>query len=153
MKNMSGPYDFNTDGLLLGWGLRNDVGLDEEPTTGGIYSVENSVDEMTRNGKDIHNTNPGEELNFLGYLNGTSSSAQGSNFGYPECYAAWDASTIPDFDGQTGDQFSIGTSSNDSQCTKREAPSLVFHPHMAPLDILFNDAGTAAWVSVHLYAR
>lgn len=30
VTNATGAYDFNTDGLLLGWGLRNDVGIDEE---------------------------------------------------------------------------------------------------------------------------
>lgn len=144
-------YDFNSEGLRLAWGVRNDVGIDEDPITGAVYSVENSVDEMRRNGQDIHNTNPAEELNFLGYLNGTESPNQGRNFGYPECYTAWNTSTIPDFNGQVGEQFSIGDSANDTDCTaaKRQAPRLAFHPHMAPLDILFNDAGTAAWVSFH----
>ena len=154
LTNMTSSYDFNRDGMLLGWGLRNDVGIDEDPITGGIYSVENSVDEMTRNGVDIHQTNPAEELNFLGYLNGTTSSNQGRNFGYPECYTAWDVSTIPDFSGQVGEQFAIGKlngSYNDAFCaeSKKQAARIPFHPHMAPLDILFNDAGTAAWVTFH----
>lgn len=55
-------YDFNTDGLRLGWGLRNSVGLAEHPDTGGIYSVENSGDEIMREGKDVHQDNPGEEM-------------------------------------------------------------------------------------------
>lgn len=55
-------YDFNTDGIRLGWGLRNSVGLAEHPVTGGIYSVENSVDEIMREGKNVHQDNPGEEM-------------------------------------------------------------------------------------------
>lgn len=55
-------YDFNADGLRLGWGLRNSVGIVEHPDTGGIYSVENSVDEIEREGKDVHQDNPGEEM-------------------------------------------------------------------------------------------
>ena len=62
-------YDYDVDGLRLGWGLRNSVGVAEHPTTGGIYSVENSVDQATRDGKDIHQDNPGEgnctALNYL----------------------------------------------------------------------------------------
>ena len=54
------PYDFASQGTLLGWGLRNSVGVAEEPLTGGIWSVENSVDQMKRNGVDIHQDNPGE---------------------------------------------------------------------------------------------
>ena len=43
LNNIKNPYNFNDDGVLLGWGLRNDVGIDEEPVSGRIYSVENSV--------------------------------------------------------------------------------------------------------------
>lgn len=35
------PYNFDTQGTVMGWGLRNDVGMDEQPVTGGLYSVEN----------------------------------------------------------------------------------------------------------------
>jgi glucose/arabinose dehydrogenase len=111
-----GPYDFNTDGLLLGWGLRNDVGMDEEPLHGGIYSVENSADQISRDGVDIHRDNPAEELNFLGYLNGTSSANQGRNFGYPECFTAWNTSAIPRFAGTVGQQFAIGESDPWGRC-------------------------------------
>lgn len=55
-------YDFNSEGKLLGWGLRNSVGVVEHPDTGGIYSVENSVDQIMREGKDVHQDNPGEEM-------------------------------------------------------------------------------------------
>jgi glucose/arabinose dehydrogenase len=72
-------YQYDTDGVLLGWGLRNSVGVAEHPVTGGIFSVENSVDEMVRDGKDIHENNPGEEMNFHGYLNGTKYEGQGQN--------------------------------------------------------------------------
>lgn len=154
LNKLNGPYDFDNDGKLMGWGLRNDVGIAEEPLHGGIYSVENSVDQMSRDGVDIHNTNPAEELNFLGYLDGKSSPNEGANFGYPDCYTAWDVSTIPHFNGQPGEQFSIGMfnkndSLKDDGCASRQAPRLPFHPHMAPLDILFNDEGSAAWITFH----
>lgn len=55
-------YQFDTEGLRLGWGLRNSVGVAEHPDTGGIYSVENSVDEIMREGRDVHQDNPGEEM-------------------------------------------------------------------------------------------
>ncbi len=60
LLNRTRTYDFDTDGMLLGWGLRNDVGIDEHPSTGGLYSVENSADDITRMGVDIHQNNPGE---------------------------------------------------------------------------------------------
>jgi glucose/arabinose dehydrogenase len=152
ISGVSSPLDFNNDGVLLGWGLRNDVGIVEEPNTGGIWSVENSGDQLSRSGKDIHENNPGEKLNFLGYLNGTNGSNQGQNFGYPDCFAAWQADDIPDFDGVTGAQFAPNTqndTNNDSICADRIAPRLVFQAHMAPLDIKFEPNGTRAWISFH----
>lgn len=152
ISGVSSPLDFNNDGVLLGWGLRNDVGIVEEPNTGGIWSVENSGDQLSRSGKDIHENNPGEKLNFLGYLNGTNSSNQGQNFGYPDCFAAWQADDIPDFDGVTGAQFAPNTqndTNSDSICADRVAPRLVFQAHMAPLDIKFEPNGTRAWISFH----
>ncbi|RDA83195.1 hypothetical protein CP532_1238 [Ophiocordyceps camponoti-leonardi (nom. inval.)] len=109
-------------GDVLGWGLRNSVGVAEDPTTGNIWSVENSLDNMHRQGQDIHQTNPGDELNFHGrpgknnnYNNnndehshkGSRSSRHpdddddyyGRNFGYPGCVAIWDPSTVKDIIG------------------------------------------------------
>lgn len=36
------PYDYES-GTLMGWGVRNDVGIAEEPTKGGLYTVENGL--------------------------------------------------------------------------------------------------------------
>jgi glucose/arabinose dehydrogenase len=75
-------YDYNSDGVLLGWGLRNSVGIGED-AQGGIWAVENSADEIVRRGVDLHEDNPAEEMNFLGYLNETvyAQRYQGPNFG------------------------------------------------------------------------
>jgi glucose/arabinose dehydrogenase len=145
----STPYDYTTQGVRLGWGLRNSVGVAEDPSTGGIYSVENSVDEVTRDGIDIHTDNPGEELNFHGYLNDTS--ARG-NYGYPNCFALW-STDVPDLGALTvGSQFASmqnGTI-NDTYCTKEVvAPRLTFQAHTAPLDIIFQPNGSEAYVSFH----
>jgi glucose/arabinose dehydrogenase len=147
----SPPYDFTTSGRLLGWGLRNSVGLAEEPLTGGIYSVENSVDQITRDGIDIHQNNPGEEMNFHGYLN-SSTENQGGNYGYPDCFALWDTD-IPDVGSlQVGNQFTTDPNSvlNDTTCSSsRIPPRLTFQAHMAPLDIIFLPNGTEAYVTFH----
>lgn len=146
-------YDFVTDGLRLGWGLRNSVGLAEHPLTGGVYSVENSVDQMTRDGKDVHQDNPGEEMNFHGYLNGTQDNAQGSNYGYPNCFAAWMPDDLPqNAKLVVGSQFAIGNQDdriNDTFCAEKTPPRLTFQAHMAPLDIVFNNTGTEGWVTFH----
>ncbi|KAI4687634.1 uncharacterized protein J4E88_003225 [Alternaria novae-zelandiae] len=152
--NMTGSaYDHASSGLLLGWGLRNSVGVAEDPISGGIYSVENSVDNIERSGETINQNNPGEELNFHGYLNGTGSDVQGGNYGYPSCFTAWNRSEIPDFGGMTGEAFAIGDQNatvNDTFCVEdRIAPRITFDAHMAPLDIKFNPDGTAAWVTMH----
>lgn len=146
-------YSYNTDGLRLGWGLRNSVGVAEHPITGGIFSVENSVDEATRDGQDVHENNPGEEMNFHGYLNGTKYSLQGSNYGYPYCFAAWAPTGLPDNSNLTvGSQFAIGSMNetiNDTYCAEQTPPRLTFQAHMAPLDIAFNNSGSDGWVTFH----
>lgn len=75
-------YDFASEGRVLGWGLRNSVGVAEHPATGGIWTVENSVDQLSREGTDIHVDNPGEEMNYLGAL-GDAVPEQPRNYGYP----------------------------------------------------------------------
>ena len=154
LTNMtSTPYQYDTDGLRLGWGLRNSVGVVEHPNTGGIYSVENSVDQATRDGKDVHEDNPGEEMNFHGYLNGTEYAPQGSNYGYPYCFSAWVPSDLPMNGNLTvGSQFAIGDMNNtinDTYCAEQTPPRLTFQAHMAPLDIKFNNSGNSGWVAFH----
>ena len=153
LTNLTDIYDYNSDGLRLGWGLRNSVGVVEHPDTGGIYSVENSVDEMIRDGKDVHQDNPGEEMNFHGYLNGTEYAPQGTNYGYPFCFAAWVPEDLPNNSNLTvGSQFAIGDQNstvNDTFCAEQTPPRLTFQAHMAPLDIKFNDSASEAWVTFH----
>ena len=113
---------------MLGWGLRNSVGVAEEPKTGGIYSVENSADQISRDGTDIHQDDPGEEMNFHGFLNGSTES-QGGNYGYPDCFALW-GTNIPNVGSmKVGSQFSLtqSTTLNDSLCASNYvAPRLTF---------------------------
>ncbi|TKX18272.1 hypothetical protein C1H76_9540 [Elsinoe australis] len=157
LTNRTETYTYQTDGLLLGWGLRNEVGVGEHPNTGGIWGVENSADQMMRYGVDIHANNPAEELNFLGYLNGTESPTQGTNFGYPFCFSAWNVSELPQNEGiEVGDQFAIDAvpalqnrNETDQFCANRTQARLVFEAHMAPLDIKFNSSGREAWITFH----
>ncbi|KAF5675561.1 L-sorbosone dehydrogenase [Fusarium heterosporum] len=143
-------------GSLLGWGLRNSVGWAEDPSTGYIWSVENSVDNLYRGDVDIHNSNPGEELNFHGLPNDTSSAQYGANYGYPGCFAIYDSSVIKDYPGgaRVGKQMA-GTPQGetdlgytDEECQKKQAPRITFGSHLAPLDIKFRD-GSAAYIAIH----
>lgn len=144
------PYQFPTDGSVLGWGLRNSVGLTVDPRTGGIWSVENSIDNFKRDGKTVYQDNPGEELNFLGYVNETLNvpGYSGKNYGYPSCVAVWDVESLPDNQGlQVGDQILVDDSTtklanNDTDCQNPEkfaSPRLTFQAHMAPLDMHFDN--------------
>jgi len=148
------PYSYPTDGLLVGWGLRNSVGVAEHPTSGGLYSVENSADNIVRQGVDIHEDNPGEELNFHGFLNDTAS--LGANYGYPACFALWNTSSpFPALNNLTvGSQFSLSPDNstlNDNTCAQRTTPPrLTFQAHTAPLDIKFaGDNNDEAYISFH----
>ncbi|OBU01675.1 hypothetical protein VE01_00221 [Pseudogymnoascus verrucosus] len=148
----SPPYDFTADGRILGWGMRNAVGVGEEPTTGGIFTVENSADNVARSGTDIHATNPGEEMNFVGTLASTEN--QGGNYGYPNCLAVWNTD-IPNIGSMTvGSQFAVDvtdqtTTVTDADCEERVKPRLTFEPHTAPLDVKFAADGSKAFVSFH----
>ncbi len=122
------PYDYASSGKMLGWGLRNSVGVAEEPTTGGIFSVENSADDIERENQDIHQDDPGEEMNFHGFLNG-STEDQGGNYGYPDCFALWGANVPDKGDMIVGSQFTLNPNNqlNDSTCAENYvAPRLTF---------------------------
>ncbi|KAF2837424.1 soluble quino protein glucose dehydrogenase [Patellaria atrata CBS 101060] len=148
------PVQYTTGGELLGWGLRNSVGVGENPADGGIWSVENSVDDMRRLNQDVHNDNPGEELNYHGILNDTASPERGGNYGYPKCFAAWNPNGLPSNQNiRVGTQFLMGSpsgSDTDAMCANdRIAPRLTFPSHTAPLDVRFKADGSAAFISFH----
>jgi hypothetical protein len=118
------------------------------------WSVENGSDDMVRDGVDVHLNNPGEELNYHGRLNDTTSKEFGANYGYPLCFPAWDPSSLPSNSGiSVGTQFLIGSPNatyNDTFCqTQRHAPRLTFPAHNAPIDIKFKADSSAAYVSFH----
>lgn len=110
---------------------------------------------MARQGTDVHNSNPGEELNFHGLPVNVNNAVFGKNYGYPACVAIFDPSNIPNYPGgaKTGDQmisdqkFSFLT---DQWCKDTTVtPAITFSSHTAPLDIKFTADGSAALVSFH----
>ncbi|KAH7174920.1 soluble quino protein glucose/sorbosone dehydrogenase [Fusarium flagelliforme] len=141
---------------LFGWGLRNSVGWAEDPSTGYIWSVENSVDNLYRGDVDIHNSNPGEEFNFHGLPNDTSSAQYGANYGYPGCFAIYDTSIVKNYPGgaEVGKQMAATPQGEtdlgftDEECQEKQAPRITFGSHLAPLDVKFRD-GSAAYISFH----
>jgi glucose/arabinose dehydrogenase len=151
-----------TEGTLIGWGLRNSVGMDEDPITGGIWSNENGADSMKRKGQDIHENSPGEEVNFHGWLNGTKYVGQEANYGYPNCAASWSVATLSDNKNlQVGKQFYLDPDADalasftgaskvetDETCEKNFIPPRITLPsHWAPIDLRFNSKGTVAYMT------
>ncbi|KAI1076853.1 soluble quino protein glucose dehydrogenase [Whalleya microplaca] len=156
--------DYAQGGEILGWGLRNSVGVGEDPSTGGIWSVENSADEIHRSDTDLHNNNPAEEMNYHGVIRDANNTMKGLNYGYPACFAAWQTTDIPannaitvgsQFGGLQGTPFqqvaeTAEVTEVDDFCrTQRQAPRLVFPAHTAPLDIKFTEDGRTAYVAFH----
>ncbi|KAK1997763.1 glucose sorbosone dehydrogenase [Colletotrichum falcatum] len=143
----NGPFDFNTDGKLLGWGIRNAVAVAEDPATGNVWAMDNSIDDITRNGVDIHDNNPGEELNLLGAV---ADETEPGNYGYPRCFAVWDTGIPLNDSLKVGDQFSMEQNStmNDTRChTDYVAPRLTFQSHTSPVFIKFSNDGSHAFMS------
>ncbi|KAK4190824.1 soluble quino protein glucose/sorbosone dehydrogenase [Podospora australis] len=153
LTSSSSVYNYPTDGLLVGWGLRNSVGIAEHPVTGGLYSVENNIDRTSRMGVDIHEENPGEELNFHGKLSDPDNDLIGGHYGYPHCFPLFNTTDFPEQGGLVvGNQFSLENEAdlNDEVCAREYIPPrLTFTAHMAPLDIKFSPEGTKAYVSFH----
>ncbi|KAK6206995.1 glucose sorbosone dehydrogenase [Colletotrichum tabaci] len=145
------PFDFNTDGQLLGWGIRNAVAIDEDPATGNVWAMDNSIDDITRNGVDVHDNNPGEELNLLGAVaNDTRTENGPANYGYPRCFAVWDTSIPLNDSLRVGDQFSMeqNATMNDTRChNDYVAPRLTFQSHTSPVFLKFANDGSRAFMS------
>jgi hypothetical protein len=151
------PVPYATGGTLFAWGLRNAVGVGENPVTGEIvcpplitiilfprltsfqWSIDQGEDDVKRNGKDVHNTNPGEKLNFHGLVNDTKGTLFGANYGYPECVPAYDTSVLGISGIKTGEMFwvegSSQTTAQDATCKTRVAPRLVFPAHNSPIGV------------------
>ncbi|KAB5522939.1 soluble quino protein glucose/sorbosone dehydrogenase [Coniochaeta sp. 2T2.1] len=146
-KVPSGGWNYNTDGVVLGYGLRNEVALAFDPA-GHVWGAENSGDDFRRtvNGQssDIHIDNPAEELNYLG----DPLNPAGTWFGYPTCFTAWSA--IQDL--KTGDQFVVTPNNtfNDASCVgKSHPPRLSFPAHSAPISNVFDKEGKNMYITMH----
>ncbi|KAH6615740.1 soluble quino protein glucose/sorbosone dehydrogenase [Chaetomium sp. MPI-SDFR-AT-0129] len=155
-EGLQAAHDYAEGGEVLAWGLRNIVGLTEDPVFGGIWSVENQMDDIHLNGVDIHTNNPAERLSYHGILNATDNPQKGRNFGYPSCVPAWDPSSITSLPNlSVGDLFhpdDVPDPSDIGACddtTARATGRLHFPAHTAPLDVKFTADGTAAYIAFH----
>jgi hypothetical protein len=109
------------------------------------------MDQITLNGRDIHNDNPAERMSYHGVMNATQNRYKGLNFGYPSCVPAWD--TNIGINGLlVGGLFKPDgvPNVNADECTNnRMTGRLHFHAHTAPLDIKFNKDSTSAYIAFH----
>ncbi|TFK28302.1 cellobiose dehydrogenase [Coprinopsis marcescibilis] len=141
-ENDSVVYTDDEYGKIMGFGMRNDVGLVED-SAGIVHSIENSMDEAFRivNGerRDIHNDNPAEKVYRLG-----STSSPASVFGgYPVCFTVWEGGDFGNGDTPKipGDWFvqdtTNGTFTDDWCEANAVKPTVILPPHTAPLDMKF----------------
>ncbi|KAJ2906431.1 hypothetical protein MKZ38_001791 [Zalerion maritima] len=132
---MSSPVDY-TAGDVPGWGLRNSVGVGENPIDGGIAP-------------GVHDDDPAEVLNYHGSISPNATNpVYAANFRYPDRFSVWDVNSLPANAGLgVGSRFAMDGApggSTDAVCqSDTEQATLVFPPHTAPLDIVLPSPATA----------
>jgi len=130
-------FAYGTDGELFAGGLRNEVALAWD-SHGVLWGAENGADNLNRAdlGGDVHNNNPGEEINKF-------SQAAGAFFGYPYCFSEYN---LPAPHGQgkgtqwAWPQFMNDGTHNDNWCRDTSnvvPPAAVMPAHTAPLGMKF----------------
>ncbi|CAA7263001.1 unnamed protein product [Cyclocybe aegerita] len=141
-----------TSGQVLGFGLRNDVGLAED-RAGIVHSVENSIDDAFRmvdgQRQNIRENNPADKIYNLG-----SPSLPSNLFGgYPFCFNVWDTTDFTGENLQRSDWFVLednGTMTNAWCNQNARKPTVLLPPHSAPLDMEFGiGTDTNLYVGMH----
>ncbi|KAI5839954.1 hypothetical protein DFP73DRAFT_454990, partial [Morchella snyderi] len=153
-STLAANQDFTASGTLLGWGLRNSVGVAQDPA-GGIWSVENGPDSIVLEGVDVNERNPAEELNYHGLLATALDTPGyvGPSYGYPTCVTVWDPTALPP---PYNTLFPSGAPlplpplpATPASCRNTTAAVLPFDAHTAPLDIKFHPALGGAFITFH----
>ncbi|KAK3360436.1 soluble quino protein glucose/sorbosone dehydrogenase [Lasiosphaeria hispida] len=150
-KAPAAGFNYNSEGEVFGYGLRNEIGFVEDPS-GIVWGVENSGDDFTRteNGqrRDIHTDNPAEKLNNLG----DPLKTRDAWYGYPTCFTVWNPANFPNSNLKTGSHFVVSpnTSYTDATCnTQAIAPRLSFQAHSAPIWNTFDNEAKNMYVAFH----
>ncbi len=107
------------------------------------------MDDVRVSGRDVHNENPAEKLNYHGILNDTSNPVKGVNFGYPSCIPAWDPQLVGVAGLQVGDLFSPDNTPRVDSCADKQKGTVHFPAHTAPLGIDFSPDGSKAYIAFH----
>ncbi len=117
-------------------GTRNEVGLRFD-SWGRLWGVENGSDNLSHPEMgDIHDDNPGEEVNLF--------DQPGAFYGYPYC---WSEGALPEefAQGPTTQWAYPSASQDDAWCRDPSnvvPPAMVMQAHSAPLDLLFYPGGS-----------
>ncbi|KAK4196744.1 soluble quino protein glucose/sorbosone dehydrogenase [Triangularia verruculosa] len=150
-KAPSSGFNYNTEGEVYGYGLRNEIGFTADPN-GVFWGVENSGDDFARteNGqrRDIHIDNPAEKLNNLG----DPLTVRNAWYGYPTCFSVWNPANFPNSNLKTGSHFVVSPNSsyNDATCNGRAVPPrLTFQAHSAPIANTFDADAKNMYVTFH----
>jgi glucose/arabinose dehydrogenase len=120
-----------TTGEVVASGMRNEVGLYMDARD-RLWGVENGRDMLTENG-DIHNGNPGEEVNLI--------DGEGStHYGYPSCYSEFQRPSGNGPGTQWADKtLSSADRKTDAWCrdpAQVHPPQFALPAHWAPLGII-----------------
>ncbi|CAO2656883.1 Nn.00g056860.m01.CDS01 [Neocucurbitaria sp. VM-36] len=143
----SGGYNYASAGYTAGYGQRNEVGMCFDKNN-MLWGVENSGDDFKRNGKDVHNNNPGEKIHYMGDV----SKPNNNWYGYPTCFTVWQPSDFTDKQFKVGDWFvqaPSGTNTDDMCVQKATAPKLTLFPHSAPIDCKFDSTSSTMYITYH----
>lgn len=147
----AGGWDWVTQGMLFGYGLRNDVALIADGDN-NVWSIENSADNLERvvgnSTVDVHINNPAEEMNFLGDPRQPNTNW----YGYPYCFTVGDPSVFTDKTFTIGEQFvqAPNATMNDTTCALEAVPPRFNIPaHSAPMDGKFDKSFENMFVSLH----
>jgi glucose/arabinose dehydrogenase len=129
----SGGLDFSA-GKPIATGMRNEVGLYIDPQD-RLWGVENGRDSLSEDalGGDIHNDNPGEEINLV--------DGQGASFyGYPLCFSEYKLASGQGAGTQWADHsLPAALRKDDAFCrdpSQVHPPLAVMPAHWAPLGVL-----------------
>jgi glucose/arabinose dehydrogenase len=140
------PFSWD-EGEVVITGIRNMVGF-TRAADGKMYGVVNGLDDVARDGADVHADNPGDELIAI---------QPGDAHGYPYCFSAAHilngsdvvkpgtmlATAIRQDSGVDGADFV--NPHDDAWCADNAVPAVtLMTAHSAPLDITFSDASATA---------
>lgn len=129
------------DGEIVASGMRNEVGLYMDARD-RMWGVENGRDQLSDDGVDIHNGNPGEEINLI---DGTGP----QYYGYPSCFTEFDLAGGNGAGTQWADPtLAAGALKTDDWCrdaTQVHPPAFALPAHWAPLGVLEYQGSLLPW--------